>query len=71
MHQRPRGWHLVLLEGFHAPQPLPAGELDRRLRADWQEQQLHESRQAGIAALRAGYVIERVGAPAPAEPVRE
>lgn len=66
-----RGWHLVLLEGFHAPQPLPAEEIDRRLRADWQEQQVRESRQAGIAALRAGYVIERVGAPAPAEPVRE
>jgi PPIC-type PPIASE domain len=52
-----RGWHLVLLEGFTPPQPLPPEELDRILREDWTKAYRARSFQARLGDMRAAYTV--------------
>jgi peptidyl-prolyl cis-trans isomerase C len=53
-----RGWHLVRLEARHPAEPLPAAELDRRIRADWVEQWKLDRRAVLVAQLRERYQVD-------------
>lgn len=52
-----RGWHLVRLEAFHAPTPLPEDERMRRLREDWKKDALTRDFDARIEKMSRNYKI--------------
>jgi hypothetical protein len=52
-----RGVHLVRVENFHEPEPLPAAEMQSRLRADWKKKQEVLVFEREIARLSQGYDI--------------
>jgi peptidyl-prolyl cis-trans isomerase C len=51
------GWHLVRLEACSEPPGEDAADLDRRLRADWAEEQQRELNAQAMARLRARYSV--------------
>jgi parvulin-like peptidyl-prolyl isomerase len=51
------GWHLVRLEACSEPQGEDAADLERRLRADWAEEQQRELNAQAMARLRARYSV--------------
>lgn len=53
-----RGWHIVRLDTFHPPTPLPQGELDRRLREDWTQAYRERSFGIRLDEMRASYSID-------------
>ncbi|WP_193139034.1 peptidyl-prolyl cis-trans isomerase [Meridianimarinicoccus sp. MJW13] len=55
--QTGRGWHVVRLTSVTGPQPLPAQELDRRLREDFALRHHVETRDKRILDMRKAYDI--------------
>ena len=56
-----RGWHLVRVQSWHEPRPIPREHLDERLRTEWLADRREQAREAALEALRASYDIQYLG----------